>query len=96
MFNWMTETLQIVLLHNFSLVLQAWFELIKQAVGETDASQIMSNREAQHRYLTWRAEKVVNVVSQFLFHASYHIMIDNWAFCVYYVPEIKGKNHYVP
>lgn len=73
MFNWTTETLQIVLHHNFSLVLQAWFELIKPAVGETDASQIMSNREAQHRYLTWRAEKVVNVVSQFLFQASYHI-----------------------
>ncbi|XP_050284142.1 phytochromobilin:ferredoxin oxidoreductase, chloroplastic isoform X2 [Quercus robur] len=36
---------------------KAWFELIKPAVGETDASQIMSNREAQHRYLTWRAEK---------------------------------------
>lgn len=36
---------------------KAWFELIEQAVRETDASQIMCNCEAQHRYLTWRAEK---------------------------------------
>ncbi|KAG6682653.1 hypothetical protein I3842_13G153700 [Carya illinoinensis] len=36
---------------------EAWLGLINQAVAETDASQIMCNREAQHRYLTWRAEK---------------------------------------
>ncbi|KAK4276111.1 hypothetical protein QN277_019100 [Acacia crassicarpa] len=36
---------------------KAWLELIGKAVEETNASQISFNREAQHRYLTWRAEK---------------------------------------
>ncbi|KAB1228016.1 Phytochromobilin:ferredoxin oxidoreductase, chloroplastic [Morella rubra] len=36
---------------------KAWLELINQAVPEMDVSQIMCNQEAQHRYLTWRAEK---------------------------------------
>ncbi|XVF47299.1 hypothetical protein PTKIN_Ptkin03bG0098600 [Pterospermum kingtungense] len=35
----------------------AWIELMVQAVEDTDPSQIMRNLEAQHRYLTWRAEK---------------------------------------
>ncbi|KAJ7964123.1 phytochromobilin:ferredoxin oxidoreductase, chloroplastic [Quillaja saponaria] len=34
-----------------------WLELIGRAAEETDARQIFKNREAQHRYLTWRAEK---------------------------------------
>lgn len=36
---------------------KAWLKLMDQAVEETDVSQIMCNCEAQHRYLTWRAEK---------------------------------------
>ncbi|KAM1804376.1 hypothetical protein FF1_030241 [Malus domestica] len=36
---------------------KAWLALMDQAVVETNASQIICNREAQHRYLTWRAEK---------------------------------------
>ncbi|KAK8649703.1 hypothetical protein V6N13_139369 [Hibiscus sabdariffa] len=36
---------------------KAWLELMEQAVEETDPSLIMCNLEAQHRYLTWRAEK---------------------------------------
>ncbi|XP_059625029.1 phytochromobilin:ferredoxin oxidoreductase, chloroplastic [Cornus florida] len=36
---------------------KAWLELIDQATKETDASRIICNCEAQHRYLTWRAEK---------------------------------------
>ncbi|XP_057954952.1 phytochromobilin:ferredoxin oxidoreductase, chloroplastic isoform X2 [Malania oleifera] len=35
----------------------AWLALMDQASEETDASQIICNSEAQHRYLTWRAEK---------------------------------------
>jgi hypothetical protein len=56
------------------LLLQAWLKLIKQAVAETDVSQIMSNREAQHRYLTWRAEKVINFFpsSSFMHMPSWH------------------------
>uniref|UniRef100_A0A0R0GEQ8 Uncharacterized protein n=1 Tax=Glycine max TaxID=3847 RepID=A0A0R0GEQ8_SOYBN len=36
---------------------EVWLELICKAVKETDESQIFHNLEAQHRYLTWRAEK---------------------------------------
>ncbi|XP_059431253.1 phytochromobilin:ferredoxin oxidoreductase, chloroplastic-like [Corylus avellana] len=46
-----------VLYSAFTDYYKAWLKLIKHAVAETDVSQIMSNREAQHRYLTWRAEK---------------------------------------
>lgn len=35
---------------------KAWIELMVQAVEDTDPSRIMCNLEAQHRYLTWRAE----------------------------------------
>ncbi|OAY82035.1 Phytochromobilin:ferredoxin oxidoreductase, chloroplastic [Ananas comosus] len=36
---------------------QAWLELMDEAVEEKDVPQILHNREAQHKYLTWRAEK---------------------------------------
>ncbi|AET00890.1 putative phytochromobilin:ferredoxin oxidoreductase [Medicago truncatula] len=35
---------------------KVWLELIATAVKETDGYQISHNLEAQHRYLTWRAE----------------------------------------
>ncbi|KAL8480021.1 hypothetical protein ACS0TY_026815 [Phlomoides rotata] len=41
----------------FKEYLKSWLELMDQASGETDVSQVMVNIEAQHRYLTWRAEK---------------------------------------
>ncbi|XP_020087479.1 phytochromobilin:ferredoxin oxidoreductase, chloroplastic isoform X1 [Ananas comosus] len=36
---------------------KAWLELMDEAVEEKDVPQILHNREAQHKYLTWRAEK---------------------------------------
>ncbi|XP_027331557.1 phytochromobilin:ferredoxin oxidoreductase, chloroplastic isoform X2 [Abrus precatorius] len=36
---------------------KVWLELIGKADKETDESLIFHNLEAQHRYLTWRAEK---------------------------------------
>ncbi|KAI5671083.1 hypothetical protein M9H77_11447 [Catharanthus roseus] len=36
---------------------RAWLQLMDQATKEPDASQVVYNCEAQHRYLTWRAEK---------------------------------------
>lgn len=36
---------------------KVWLELICKAAKEKDESQIFHNLEAQHRYLTWRAEK---------------------------------------
>jgi hypothetical protein len=44
-----------------------------QAVVETNASQIQHNCEAQHRYLTWRAEKVIIFLPGFFFHTSHHL-----------------------
>ncbi|KAL9269055.1 Phytochromobilin:ferredoxin oxidoreductase, chloroplastic-like protein [Drosera capensis] len=36
---------------------EAWLELMEHAKVETDASKILQNREAQHRYLSWRTQK---------------------------------------
>lgn len=46
-----------VLFSAFMEYYQAWLKLMDQAVEAVDASQVICNREAQHRYLTWRAEK---------------------------------------
>jgi phytochromobilin:ferredoxin oxidoreductase len=64
---------------------KAWLELMNMAKAETDAAKISYNCEAQHRYLTWRAEKdpghgllkkligetlAKEVVNNFLFNGS--------------------------
>ncbi|XP_022154370.1 phytochromobilin:ferredoxin oxidoreductase, chloroplastic [Momordica charantia] len=36
---------------------KAWLELMNNAREETNPSRLMVNREAQHRYLSWRVEK---------------------------------------
>ncbi|XP_061958423.1 phytochromobilin:ferredoxin oxidoreductase, chloroplastic-like isoform X1 [Populus nigra] len=41
----------------FTEYYKAWLELIDQAAEEIDASHVTFNREAQHKYLTWREEK---------------------------------------
>ncbi|KAH6791652.1 phytochromobilin:ferredoxin oxidoreductase [Perilla frutescens var. hirtella] len=41
----------------FEDYLKSWLELMDQASAETDVSRITANLEAQHKYLTWRAEK---------------------------------------
>ncbi|XP_010924237.1 phytochromobilin:ferredoxin oxidoreductase, chloroplastic isoform X1 [Elaeis guineensis] len=46
-----------VLFSAFMDYFQTWLELMDQAVEETDALKILRNCEAQHKYLTWRAEK---------------------------------------
>nr|BAD93478.1 phytochromobilin synthase [Solanum lycopersicum]BAD93479.1 phytochromobilin synthase [Solanum lycopersicum] len=46
-----------VLFSAFKDYYQAWLGLMDRSEGETDASQIACNCEAQHRYLTWRSEK---------------------------------------
>ncbi|XP_012568700.1 phytochromobilin:ferredoxin oxidoreductase, chloroplastic isoform X2 [Cicer arietinum] len=45
---------------------KVWLELIDAAVKETYEYQIFDNLEAQHRYLTWRAEK--DLLRSFLFN----------------------------
>ncbi|VFQ72681.1 unnamed protein product [Cuscuta campestris] len=37
--------------------LKSWLQLMDHVTAETDSSKIIMNLEAQHRYLTWRAEK---------------------------------------
>ncbi|XP_076944161.1 phytochromobilin:ferredoxin oxidoreductase, chloroplastic-like [Bidens hawaiensis] len=46
-----------ILFSAFKDYYKAWLHLMNQATEETDVSQISLNREAQHRYLTWRAQK---------------------------------------
>ncbi|CAN8270020.1 unnamed protein product [Cochlearia groenlandica] len=36
---------------------QTWLEMTIQVKEEMDPSQVRANREAQHKYLTWRAQK---------------------------------------
>ncbi|XP_016435365.1 phytochromobilin:ferredoxin oxidoreductase, chloroplastic [Nicotiana tabacum] len=72
-----------VLFSAFKDYYKAWLELMDRSEEETDASQVDRNREAQHRYLTWRAEKdpghgvlkrlvgealAKDVISEFLFN----------------------------
>ncbi|EXB68483.1 Phytochromobilin:ferredoxin oxidoreductase [Morus notabilis] len=62
---------------------EAWLELMDEATEENNESRITGNREAQHRYLAWRAEKdpghgvlkklvghtaAKNLLRNFLFH----------------------------
>lgn len=53
--------------------MQVWLELMDGAVRETCEEKIDCNREAQHKYLTWRAEKV-----WLIFHknCSFHAIKD--------------------
>nr|GEW78129.1 phytochromobilin:ferredoxin oxidoreductase, chloroplastic [Tanacetum cinerariifolium] len=46
-----------ILFSAFKDYYKAWLSLMDRAKEETDISQIGLNREAQHRYLTWRAQK---------------------------------------
>lgn len=46
-----------ILFSAFKEYYKAWLSLMDQATEETDISQISLNREAQHRYLTWRTQK---------------------------------------
>ncbi|XP_078436024.1 phytochromobilin:ferredoxin oxidoreductase, chloroplast / phytochromobilin synthase (HY2) [Wolffia australiana] len=41
----------------FMEYLKIWFEMLEQSSEETDPDSVHLNRQAQHRYLTWRAEK---------------------------------------
>lgn len=45
------------------------------ASAETDVSRIMVNLEAQHKYLTWRAEKVGEAIFCSIFYDSLTIIM---------------------
>jgi phytochromobilin:ferredoxin oxidoreductase len=48
---------QDILYAAFMDYLMAWLELMDEAIVENNAVNILSNREAQHQYLLWRATK---------------------------------------
>ncbi|KAL2540932.1 Phytochromobilin:ferredoxin oxidoreductase [Abeliophyllum distichum] len=52
-----SESKHSALYRAFMEYLKVWLELMDQATEETRGPRIMCNLEAQHRYLTWRAEK---------------------------------------
>jgi len=53
-----TEANHKVLYSAFMDYYKVWLELMDEAVQETSVEKVDQNREAQHKYLTWRAEKV--------------------------------------
>lgn len=57
------------------MFLQAWLELMDEATEEKNESRITGNREAQHRYLEWRAEKVINVLAYVFFYGLYFLFL---------------------
>eukprot|EP00262_Sarcandra_glabra_P008263 TRINITY_DN21590_c1_g2_i2.p1 TRINITY_DN21590_c1_g2~~TRINITY_DN21590_c1_g2_i2.p1 ORF type:complete len:313 (-),score=53.98 TRINITY_DN21590_c1_g2_i2:65-1003(-) len=46
-----------VLYSAFMDYFKAWLEMMDLAVAESDESMVLRNHNAQHKYLTWRAEK---------------------------------------
>ncbi|XP_068660554.1 phytochromobilin:ferredoxin oxidoreductase, chloroplastic [Aristolochia californica] len=52
-----TQVKHEILYEAFMDYFEAWLDLMDEAHAEKDESQIIRNCEAQHRYLTWRAEK---------------------------------------
>ncbi|KAF3454151.1 hypothetical protein FNV43_RR04598 [Rhamnella rubrinervis] len=46
-----------VLFSAFMDYYKVWLQLMEEAAEEADPSGLNCNREAQHRYLTWRTEK---------------------------------------
>ncbi|PUZ53004.1 hypothetical protein GQ55_5G019400 [Panicum hallii var. hallii] len=52
-----TEANHQVLYSAFMDYYKVWLELMDEAVQEISVEKIDRNREAQHKYLTWRAEK---------------------------------------
>lgn len=52
-----SQTKHDVLFSAFRDYFKAWLELVNQALPETNSLQTLRNKEAQHRYLAWRAEK---------------------------------------
>ncbi|KAL5226895.1 hypothetical protein ABZP36_015160 [Zizania latifolia] len=52
-----TERNHNVLLSAFMDYYKVWVELVDEAIKENNKATIARNREQQHKYLTWRAEK---------------------------------------
>ena len=50
---------KVLTVKHVSLTIKAWLEMTIQVKEEKEPSQVRANREAQHKYLTWRAQKVI-------------------------------------
>lgn len=49
-----------------------------QATEEMDPAQVRANCEAQHKYLTWRAQKVINILHVRTETASVFVSLSQW------------------
>ncbi|KAF3453996.1 hypothetical protein FNV43_RR04439 [Rhamnella rubrinervis] len=58
--------------HSFA----AWLQLMKEATEEADPSGLNCNREPQHRYLTWRTEKVISILLCYCLHIPFINSLD--------------------
>ena len=62
--------------YEFPLTLQVWLQLMEEEVVEAVSSGLKCNQEAQHRYLTWRVEKLVSILAFVIVSISYISFID--------------------
>ena len=62
--------------YEFPLTLQVWLQLMEEAVVEAVSSGLKCNHEAQHRYLTWRVEKVISILAFVIVSISYIFFIN--------------------
>ena len=63
--------------YEFPLTLQVWLQLMEEAAVEADPSGLKYNHEAQHRYLTWRAEKVISIIAYVIVSITYISFINS-------------------
>ncbi|KAF3453155.1 hypothetical protein FNV43_RR03592 [Rhamnella rubrinervis] len=51
--------------------MQVWLQLMEEAAEEADPSGLNCNHEAQHRYLTWRTEKMISILLCYRHHIPF-------------------------
>ncbi|KAK4768990.1 hypothetical protein SAY86_027140 [Trapa natans] len=77
-----SQYLHDVLYSAFKDYLKAWLLLLDLGEKETNPSRIIANQEAQHRYLTWRAEKDpgYNLLKRLVGEAEAKTVVRNFLF----------------
>ncbi|KAF8035432.1 hypothetical protein BT93_C1456 [Corymbia citriodora subsp. variegata] len=86
-----TQHMHNILYSAFVDYLKAWLVLMDLGIRETDASRIIANREAQHRYLTWRAEKYAFKESLTKIVASRSVLVQDPGYEV--LKRLFGETH---
>ncbi|MQL91014.1 hypothetical protein Taro_023610 [Colocasia esculenta] len=83
-----SQSMHEILYSAFMDYFKAWLDLMEKSAEEKDPLQIILNREAQHRYLTWRAEKHIPekqdpgypMLKKLLGESSAKDLVDNFLF----------------